>query len=528
MHQIDFGELLMIKITREKFLEKVIKLHGLKYDYTFVDYVNNTTKIKIICQIHGMFLQRPVNHLKGKGCDKCGGTSDLTVEKFKEKCIKIHNKKYDYLLTEYKSYNSKIIIICPDHGIFFQTPRNHLQGRGCPKCGKTNVISTQEFIEKASKVHKEKYDYCLSNYINAKTKVKGGSIELKDGKLTGILIDNAMDLVDKKIPIISDSLAKKYYKVIEKKCFSFGLTQVHDCGVSEQTIELIDQEQKDGKLKIKIFALLQDDPSYYEKWLKKGVYKTERLTVGGFKLYADGALGSRGACLLKSYTDMPNWKGFLLNDSDRMYEIAQKLYKSNFQLCTHAIGDSANRQILKIYASTLKTKNNKRWRIEHAQVLNKSDLNYFNKYSIIPSVQPTHATSDMYWAKNRLGEKRIKEAYAYNDLLKAAGYIALGTDFPVEDISPFKTFYAAVARQDSNGFPTEGFQKENALSRKNALKGMTIWAAYANFAETKIGSLEKGKMADFIILDTDLLSCDLNKIIKTKVLATYINGEKVY
>lgn len=172
MHQIDFGELLMIKITREKFLEKVIKLHGLKYDYTFVDYVNNTTKIKIICQIHGMFLQRPVNHLKGKGCDKCGGTSDLTAEKFKEKCIKIHNKKYDYLLTEYKSYNSKIIIICPDHGIFFQTPRNHLQGRGCPKCGKTNVISTQEFIEKASKVHKEKYDYCLSNYINAKTKVK--------------------------------------------------------------------------------------------------------------------------------------------------------------------------------------------------------------------------------------------------------------------------------------------------------------------------------------------------------------------
>ncbi len=364
--------------------------------------------------------------------------------------------------------------------------------------------------------------------INKKTKVKGGSVELKDGKLTGILIDNAMDLVDKKIPIISDSLARKYYKIIEKKCFSFGLTQVHDCGVSEQTIELIDQEQKDGKLKIKIFALLQDEPSYYEKWLKKGVYKTERLTVGGFKLYADGALGSRGACLLKSYTDMPNWKGFLLNDSDRMYEIAQKLYKSNFQLCTHAIGDSANRKILKIYASTLKTKNNKRWRIEHAQVLNKSDLNYFNKYSIIPSVQPTHATSDMYWAKNRLGEKRIKEAYAYNDLLKAAGYIALGTDFPVEDISPFKTFYAAVARQDSNGFPTEGFQKENALSRKNALKGMTIWAAYANFAETKIGSLEKGKMGDFIILDTDLLSCDLKKIIKTKVLATYINGEKVY
>ncbi len=364
--------------------------------------------------------------------------------------------------------------------------------------------------------------------INTKTKVKGGSIELKEGKLTGMLIDNAMDLVDKKIPIISDSLAKKYYKIIEKKCFSFGLTQVHDCGVSEKTIELIDQEQKNGKLKIKIFALLQDDPSYYEKWLKKGVYKTERLTVGGFKLYADGSLGSRGACLMHPYNDKANWNGFLLNDSYRMNEIAQKLCKSNFQLCTHAIGDSANRETLKIYALALKTKNNKRWRIEHAQVLNKSDLKYFDNYSIIPSVQPTHATSDMYWAEKRLGKIRIKEAYAYNDLLKAAGCIALGTDFPVEDISPFKTFYAAVVRQDSIGFPDKGFQKENALSRKNALKGMTIWAAYANFEETKIGSLEKGKMADFIILDTDLLSCNFEKIIKTKVLATYINGEKVY
>lgn len=364
--------------------------------------------------------------------------------------------------------------------------------------------------------------------INTKTKVKGGSIELKEGKLTGMLIDNAMDLVDKKIPIISDSLAKKYYKIIEKKCFSFGLTQVHDCGVSEKTIELIDHEQKNGKLKIKIFALLQDDPSYYEKWLKKGVYKTERLTVGGFKLYADGSLGSRGACLMHPYNDKVNWNGFLLNDSYRMNEIAQKLCKSNFQLCTHAIGDSANRETLKIYALALKTKNNKRWRIEHAQVLNKSDLKYFDNYSIIPSVQPTHATSDMYWAEKRLGKIRIKEAYAYNDLLKAAGCIALGTDFPVEDISPFKTFYAAVVRQDSIGFPDKGFQKENALSRKNALKGMTIWAAYANFEETKIGSLEKGKMADFIILDTDLLSCNFEKIIKTKVLATYINGEKVY
>ncbi|WP_317898679.1 amidohydrolase [Aurantibacillus circumpalustris] len=364
--------------------------------------------------------------------------------------------------------------------------------------------------------------------VNANTKIEGGLIEIKNGKLTGILLDNAMDLVDLKIPIINDSLAKHYYQKAQEICFALGLTQVHDCGVTEHTINLIDEAQKSGNLKMKIFALLSDDSTYYEPWLKKGIYKTDRLTVGGFKIYSDGALGSRGACLLESYNDKENWKGFLLTDKKRLHKIADQLINSPFQFCTHAIGDSANRYMLKLYASVLKGKNNHRWRIEHAQVLNPEDFYMFEKYDIFPSVQPTHATSDMYWAEARLGKERVKTAYAYKQLLKVSGRIALGTDFPVEDISPLKTFFAAVARQDSNGFPANGFQKENALSREETLKGMTIWAAHASFEENEKGSLEKNKLADFIILDTDLMKCNLKEILKTKVLATYINGEKVF
>lgn len=364
--------------------------------------------------------------------------------------------------------------------------------------------------------------------VTAETKVTGGLVELKNGKLTGILIDNAMDLVDLKIPMIKDSLANAYYKAAQETCFSYGLTQVHDCGVTEHTIDLIDEAQKAGDLKMKIYALLSDDSTYYERWLKKGIYKTERLTVGGFKIYSDGALGSRGACLLESYSDKEDWRGFMLTDKRRLRNIADALINSPFQFCTHAIGDSANRYMLNLYGSVLKKENDRRWRIEHAQVLNPNDFYLFKKFSILPSVQPTHATSDMYWAEDRLGKERIKTAYAYKQLLETTGYIALGTDFPVEDISPFKTFLAAVARQDSKGFPEKGFQKENALSREETLKGMTIWAAYASFEEKEKGSLEKNKVADFVILDTDLMKCDLKDILKTKVLATYINGEKVY
>ena len=367
----------------------------------------------------------------------------------------------------------------------------------------------------------------MAGITNA-TKINGGSIELKNGQPTGILIDNAMDIVENKIPLLSDSLAKKYFLDAQQLCFAVGLTGVHDCGISEHTISLVDAEQQAGRLKMKIFALLSDSAQYYDRWIARGPYITDRLHVGGFKLYADGALGSRGACLLQDYSDKPGWKGFLLSKEDYFMNMAQRLADSKLQMCTHAIGDSGNRTILKIYAAVLKGKNDRRWRIEHAQVIDENDFHFFANYNIIPSVQPTHATSDMYWADKRLGTDRIKSAYAYKQLLETNGWIPLGTDFPVEDISPFKTFFAAVIRKDTANFPPNGFQMENALSREQAIRGMTIWAAKAAFEEKEKGSLETGKAADFIMLDIDLMKCTNEAILKAKPLSTYINGEKVY
>lgn len=245
-------------------------------------------------------------------------------------------------------------------------------------------------------------------------------------------------------------------------------------------------------------------------------------------MYADGALGSRGACLLQPYSDEKNWRGFLLSSRKHFEDIAQKLAAKGFQMCTHAIGDSANRVMLKIYAGVLKGKNERRWRIEHAQILSPGDIKYFGAYNIIPSVQPTHATSDMYWAGERLGKKRLKTAYTYKQLLLQNGWLPLGTDFPVENINPLHTFYAAVERKDLKGRSDDGFQIENAITRKQALQGITIWAAKANFEEKEKGSIEPGKYADFVILDIDIMKIKGLNLPNVKVLKTYVNGEMVY
>lgn len=364
--------------------------------------------------------------------------------------------------------------------------------------------------------------------ITKDSKILGGEIEVKNGKLTGILVDNAMLLLEKHIPEIDDELAIRYFSDLQKTCFSYGLTSLHDCGISEETLELLEKAQSQNVLKMKIFALMKDDPDYYDRWIKKGRYTNKNITVGGFKVYSDGALGSRGACLNHDYADKKGWKGFLLSDPKHFEDLAKKLKNSNLQMCTHAIGDSANRTILQIYGEVLGIKNDRRWRIEHAQIVDKNDFDLFGKYSIIPSVQPTHATSDMYWAEERLGKERLKFSYAYEDLLKQNSWLPLGTDFPVEEISPLKTFYSAVARKDSKHFPEGGFQKENALTREQALRGMTIWAAKAAFQENEIGSLEVGKSGDFIIVDQDLMTVPEVKILDTKVLETYSNGKIVY
>ncbi|MDX2047108.1 MAG: amidohydrolase [Chitinophagaceae bacterium] len=359
-------------------------------------------------------------------------------------------------------------------------------------------------------------------------KLIGGEAETKNGKLTGILIDNAIDLVSAKIPSPGENETREALLAAQQNCFAAGLTTIDDCGLNYQAVELIEKMQRDSSLKIRLYVMLSDAKENYEYIFKRGKIKTGRLNVSSFKVYADGALGSRGACLLQPYADKPGYYGFLLSNKGHFDSVASIIYEKNFQMCTHAIGDSGNRAILNIYAKYLKGKNNLRWRIEHAQVVNQNDFKLFGDNNIIPSVQPTHATSDMYWAGDRLGKEREKGAYAFKDLLKQNGWIALGTDFPVEDISPFKTFYAAVIRKDIKGFPGGGYQTENALSREEALRGMTIWAAKSNFEENEKGSIEKGKLADFIITDSDMMKCVADSILQTKVIATFLQGEKVF
>jgi predicted amidohydrolase YtcJ len=364
--------------------------------------------------------------------------------------------------------------------------------------------------------------------VKAGDKLDGGTIEVRNGQLTGILVDNATSLVYSKVPSPDASVLKEALLDAQSNCFAVGLTTIDDCGLPFENALFIDSLQKKNELKMRMFVMLSDAKANYDFLFEKGKIKTDRLNVRSFKVYADGALGSRGACLLQPYSDKPGWNGFLLSSQQHFDSVARIISAHGFQMCTHAIGDSGNRVMLNIYAKYLKGKNDQRWRIEHAQVINQNDFHLFGDYNIISSVQPTHATSDMYWAGDRLGKERLKGAYANEDLLQQNGWLPLGTDFPVEDISPMKTFYAAVFRQDAKGYPEGGFQMENALSRENALRGMTIWAAKSNFEENEKGSIEPGKFADFIILDKDLLKADEKEILGIRVLKTYVNGEKVF
>lgn len=359
-------------------------------------------------------------------------------------------------------------------------------------------------------------------------RIIGGEIEVKNGKLTGILVDNATDLVSSKIPAPSDEQTLKALQLGQQNCFAMGLTTVDDCGIGFEMVEKLRNWQNKGELKMRIYAMLSDEKKNYDYIDKIGKIKTDYLNVRSFKVYGDGALGSRGACLLEPYSDKPGYSGFLLSSIQHFDSVANWISTKGFQMCTHAIGDSGNRALLKIYEKYLHGKNDLRWRIEHAQVVNQNDFPIFGNNSIIPSVQPTHATSDMYWAGNRLGNERVKGAYAYKELLQQNGWIPLGTDFPVEDISPFKTFYAAVVRKDAKGWPAGGYQIENALTREQALRGMTIWAAKSNFEEHEKGSLEKGKFADFIILDDDLMKLADSSLLQVNVLRTFSGGVEVY
>ncbi len=372
--------------------------------------------------------------------------------------------------------------------------------------------------------------------ISSSTQISGGVIEMKNKQLTGILVDNAVTLVQNALPKMSAESIKKALLDAQQKCFEVGLTTVDDAGLDKGVVDVIDALQKSNELQMRIYAMLSDNKENMDYYLNHGIYKTDRLNVRSFKFYADGALGSRGACLIQPYTDKPHERGFLLNNPAHFDSAAVVLAAKGFQMNTHCIGDSSVRLILNTYKAALsapgiKDDSIRRWRLEHFQVTTAADmitLSKLPKGQVIPSVQPTHATSDMYWLKNRLGEKRAPYAYAYNDLLKASGMLALGTDFPVENINPLYTFYAAVARKDLKGFPKDGFEMENALTRENTLRGMTIWGAFANFEDKEKGSIEKGKFADFVVLDNDIMKAEISTVPTTKILKTVVNGVSVY
>ena len=364
--------------------------------------------------------------------------------------------------------------------------------------------------------------------LNTDAAIPGGEFVKSNGKFQGICIDNAADLVKSQLPKAPFSAWEKGLATGLKNCHAQGLTQIAEAGISQDDITLIKDLQKQGKLDLRIYGMLSLSDENLGYISRNGMIYTDLFTMRSVKMYLDGALGSRGALLKGDYCDQLGHKGLQIIDEAKFEMYQVYLLNKGFQVCVHAIGDSANAIALRTFQKNIPEGYDARWRIEHAQIVNAKDQKIFAKRSIIPSVQPTHATSDAPWADERLCSTVAKGGYAYQNLLSQAKVIALGTDFPVEGISPINTFYAATQRMDAAGKLERPFIGEQALSRKQAMWGMTLWAAYANFDETRTGSLEAGKMADFIVMDTDLMTVAAEKIPKAKVWHTYIGGKSVY
>ncbi len=364
--------------------------------------------------------------------------------------------------------------------------------------------------------------------ITGETKVDGGNILLReDGTPTGVLIDAAMDLVENIIPEPSSEDLMRAMLRAQDTCLQYGITTLTEPGLKLRDIDVIQAGHESHDLKMRINAMLSIDPEI-ESYMRNGTLDEDRLNVRAVKVYCDGALGSRGAYLKAPYADDSTHTGLSIVGRDSLMGWAKLCYETGYQMNVHCIGDQGNAMTLEVMSQVLKGTNDLRWRIEHAQVVDPTDLHFFRDFNIIPSVQPTHAISDMPWAGDRLGPERSAHAYAYADLLTQNGMIALGTDFPVESPDPSMTFFTAVERKTRDGNPEGGFQPSQKLTREQALRGMTIWAAMASFEEDRLGSLEVGKKADLVILDRDWMECDPKLIPDTRVILTMINGEIVY
>ncbi len=364
--------------------------------------------------------------------------------------------------------------------------------------------------------------------ITADSQVDGGTVMLSDGEPNGILIDNAIVLVGRMTPADTEEQLAHALLQAQTNCFKVGLTSVQDAGLPKRAVELINSMNKEGSLKIRINAWLSPSEENFTHFVEKGVYQSDYLSVNTIKLFTDGALGSRGARMIEPYSDDPHNHGLFVTPLEELEKLCRRAYDNDFAVATHCIGDAANRETLKIYARILEGPNDRRWRIEHAQIIHPDDFHYFGDYDIVPSVQSTHATSDMYWAGDRVGPERMKGAYAFKQLMEENGWIPNGSDFPVERINPLFGFYAATIRKDQSGYPADGFQLENAISREDALRAMTIWAARSGKEEHLKGSIEVGKLADFTICNTDLMSAPDNELFGIKVQSTYSGGELVY
>lgn len=363
--------------------------------------------------------------------------------------------------------------------------------------------------------------------LDTTKQMSGGQLIMVDGIFSGMLVDNAVDMFQDIINEAPDDVKTEALLRAQKDCFAVGLTGVHDAGLNVNSIQLIQRLMDEGSLKIRMNVMVSDNEQNLAHFTEHGKISTDRLDVHTIKVYSDGALGSRGAYLKTHYHDSPGHVGLRIHDRDHLAEVANWCYTNNFQLATHCIGDAANELVLSVYAEVLKGTNDRRWRIEHAQVVDPLDLKYFRDFNILPSVQPTHATSDMYWAESRLGKERIEHAYSYRDLREQNGLILLGTDFPVEDISPWNTFHAATERTDEKGYPEGGFRADQKLTALETLRGMTIENALGCFRENDLGTLEVGKFADFIVVADDLMNLK-KPAYDVKVLRTYVNGELVF
>jgi len=356
----------------------------------------------------------------------------------------------------------------------------------------------------------------------------GKIVRDSQGRATGILIDRAMALVRDKMPPPSLAQIKRQLELAARECARLGLAGVHDAGVSAEDLRAYRELLAEGRLPVRIYAMIGGPGPLWREYLEKGPETAPFLTVRAIKLYADGALGSRGAALWQPYSDDKSNSGLLITPRETIEKIARQALQRGFQVCTHAIGDRANRIVLDAYAAALGGPNDRRFRIEHAQVVSLPDFRLFKEFSVIPAIQAAHATSDMRWAEARLGPDRVAGAYAWRRFLSLGIPVPNGSDFPVEEPNPFLGFYASITRQDPQGRPPGGWMPDQKMTREEALESWTIHGAYAAFEESVRGTLEPGKYADFIVLDRDILSVPSGEILKARVLMHFVDGRMVH